>query len=364
MTILRVTLIFALVLPMPISAMPKNNDVSGALAQTLPKGWECLQGPNSLDRPGRVFYLDKQGVRFELGDVGNKINAQAGELAAVSAGTSGRVSAGLLAKILGIIGLSLNFNKAYATSITLSERQEFRTDEANTRAALKTLDPALFSDENTYYVIRNTQVAKQMRLTVDRSVAAAFGGDIPFSNAVKVSGAATPAPAATPTPAPSTSPTPSPSPSPSASATPAASATPVPAATAAIAAPKAATTPTPATTGTATISLGAGGTPSVTGGLTLGAAPKPAASATPAAGATPATATASASNGPPAIISAQNAKTYTIDQTFTTPLTVCFLAQKFTVRNITGGVAGSVRVARLEDVYWTPSQQTGASGAK
>jgi hypothetical protein len=235
-------------------------DVAKALQDTLPKGWECMQGPNNLDLPGRAFYLDRRGVRYELADLSTTIRAETGELSSVVVSTTGDISAGLFAKMIGLGSVSVSGSKSYATKVSLSQRQEVRTNEANARAALRTLDPTLLETENTYYVIRNTQVAKQMRLTVDKAVAGAFGGEAQFNKAVNVGGAAKPLPAA--------------------------SGVPVPANT---------------------------------------------------------------------IISAQEGGSYTIDQIFPKPMTVCFLAQRFTLKNVTGGVGGTVKDAQLLNEYWAPS---------
>ncbi len=237
-------------------------DVAKALQETLPKGWECLQGPNDLDHPGRAFYIDRRGVRYELADLNNAIHAETGDLSSVVVSTTGDVSAGLFAKIIGMGSVSVSGSKSYATKVSLSQRQEVRTNEANARAALRTLDPTLLDVENTYYVIRNTQLAQQMRLTVDKSIAGAFGGEVQFDKLVKIGGA---------------------------------------------------------------------------------------------------TKAARAANGSQAsqntIISAQEGGNYTIDQIFPKPMTVCFLAQKFTLRSITGGVGGNVKDAQLLDEYWNPSAE-------
>ncbi|NYD89065.1 hypothetical protein [Sphingomonas melonis] len=359
MTLLRAAIIVALLTPTP-SLAQKKQDVSKALENTLPKGWECLQGPNALDRPGRVFYLDRNGIRFELTDVSDKINAQGGELSAVSAGSSGRVSAGLLAKLLGLGGLlSVSASKNYATSVTLTERQEFRTDEAYARAALRTIDPGLIDEANRYFVIRNTQVAKHMQLTVDRSAAAAFGGEVPFTKALTVSGAAPPASSSPSTAMPkagdakagdaASAPAPS-SPPPSVKATNGGK----------IAGGTTSQPSTPSNslpvTGSAGLTLGGGKPASGTANVSLGNASKPAASGVPAsAGASAQPSSASLSTLPP-ILSAQSARSFTIDQNFTQPLTVCFLAQRFTLKNVAGGVGGAIREAKLEDEFWTPSE--------
>jgi len=73
-------------------------DVAKALQDTLPKGWECMQGPNDLDHPARAFYLDRRGVRYELADLSTTIRAETGELSSVVVSTTGDISAGLFAK--------------------------------------------------------------------------------------------------------------------------------------------------------------------------------------------------------------------------------------------------------------------------
>jgi len=254
--------LLALMLTMQIASTAfAQANVSQALQETLPKGWECLQGPNDLDRPGRTFYLDPHGVRYDLADLNSVIRPDIGDLSSVVVSTTGDISAGLFAKLLGLGNLSLSGSKSYATKVSLSQRQELRTTEANARAALRTLDPSMIESENTYYLIRNTQVAKQMRLTVDKSIAGAFGGGAQFNKVVNVGGAA-----------------------------------------------KSSTS-------------------------------------------------ASGSAGPSAntIISAQEGGNYTIDQIFPKPMTVCFLAQRFTLQQVTGGVGGSVNDAQLLNEYWNPS---------
>jgi hypothetical protein len=47
-------------------------------------------------------------------------------------------------------------------------------------------------------------------------------------------------------------------------------------------------------------------------------------------------------------------KTFTIDQTFTRPLTVCYLAQRLTLKNVGAGAGGS---APLVEEYWHPNSE-------
>jgi hypothetical protein len=246
--------------------------VTQALEGALPKGWECLQGPNELDRPGRTFYIDRDGVCFELQDLSERLKRVSGAVSSIAARADGYASAGLLAKLLRFTGaLSISGARTYATAVALFERQELRTDEGDARAALRTLDPKLIERGNTYYIIRNVQLARQMRLTVDRSVAGAFGGEAAFGKLSQASGAATPP-------------------------------------------------------------------------------------ANPAPGSLPNAPSPTSQASGPAILYQDN-NSYTIDQTFDKPLTVCFLAQKFTLQTVTGGVAGDIVDAELVEEYWNPSTE-------
>lgn len=245
-------LAFLLCLPTPLFAQA---NVTDALQATLPKGWECLQGPNELDRPGRTFYTDRSGIRYELADLYSRLKPVTGEVSSVAAQAKGQVSAGLMAKIFGIGNASASASRKYATAVSLLQRQEVRTDEADIRAALRTLDPGLIDPQNTYYVIRNVQIARQMRLSIDRGIAADFGGEATFRGLFSVSGAKTP---------------------------------------------------------------GAAGQSSP-------------------------------------IITAEDAASFTIDQTFDKPMTICYLAQKFTLKQVSGGAGGSLRDAQLDEDYFNPS---------
>jgi hypothetical protein len=243
-----------------------QSNVAEALQTSLPPGWECLQGPNELDHPGRAFYVDPKGVRYELIDLHDRLRPKSGEVASTAARASGYVTAGLMATMLNLVGLSLSGTAKYASTVVLLQRQEERTEEADMRAALRTIDPSLIEAQNSYFVIRNVQIAKEMRLTVDRSIVGSFGGDVPFRNLFKVSGAARDA-------------------------------------------------------------------------------GKPADAAI-----------GSAATNPPAI-AAEDDKTFTIDQTFTKPLTVCYLAQRFTLKNVGAGAGGSIRDAQLVEEFWHPNTE-------
>ena len=232
-------------------------DVAKALQTTLPRGWECLQGPNDIDKPGRTFYVDRRGVRYDLEDLSPVIHSVAGDISNAVVSSSGDISAGIFAKLIGLGSASVSGSKVYATKVSLSERQEFRTSEPNTRAALRTLDPKLIDPENTYYIIRSSQAAKRMRLAVDKSIAGALGGSVQFNKAVNIGGAAR----------------------------------------------SGATSDKPTNT----------------------------------------------------IVSAQEGEQYVIDQTFARSMTVCFLAQQFTLKSVAGGFGGSVKDAKLLNEFWVPS---------
>ena len=90
-------------------------DVAKALQDTLPKGWECMQGPNDLDHPGRAFYVDRRGVRYELADLGAAIRTETGEVSSVVVSTSGDLSAGLFAKMIGLGSVS------YVTNVPMGQ---------------------------------------------------------------------------------------------------------------------------------------------------------------------------------------------------------------------------------------------------
>lgn len=255
-----------LLLPPALGGAQAQSNVAEALQSSLPPGWECLQGPNELDRPGRTFYVDPKGVRYELTDLYDRLKPTTGEVSSTAARASGYVTAGLMATILNFGGLSISGTSKYATAVVLLQRQEQRTDEADVRAALRTIDPSLIEPQNSYFVIRNIQLAKQMRLTVDRTIAGSFGGDVPFRNLFLVSGAA-----------------------PDAS--------------------KAAKT------------------------------------------------SSTAKTVKPPVIAVEDDKTFTIDQSFNKPLTVCYLAQRFTLKNVTGGAGGSIRDAQLVEEYWHPNTE-------
>ena len=333
---------------MAIASSPATagkNVVTKALAPALPKGYECLQGPNSLDHAGRTFYVDSHGVEYDLTDLGGKVHPITGDVSDVALGSSGQISAGLLAKILGIGGiLSVKASKKYETSIALNHRQEIRTEEADARAAIRSLDPSVMDDSNRYYIIRNVQMAQQLRLQVDRGVAAAFGGTLPISSTVTLSGAATPpavSPPKTPGATKATTPTTSPTGAAGAGAAAASSGTGGSTATAAATPPKI-SSPSPTVGGA--ITLGAGGVPTGTATVALGSSGSGAPKSDPSS---------SSSSAP--IISAEDDHTYTIDQTYDKPFTVCYLAQRFTLKNVTGGVGGAIKDAELKDEYWNPS---------
>ncbi len=263
----RIGLALSFILSTSVPVCAQSN-VSSAFQSTLSPGWECLQGPNELDRPGRTFYVDRNGVRYELADLHGRLKPIVGEVSSIAARTSGYVSAGLMAKILHLGGmLSISGSTTYATAVALFQRQEVRTEEADVRAALRTLDPSLIDSENAYFVIRNVQLARQMRLTVDRGIAGAFGGEAPFRAMFQVSGAAKP----------------------------------------------------------------------------------------PGAGPSNMQTQSAADPSSLPVITAEDNKNFTIDQTFDKPLTVCFLAQKFTLKNVVGGAGGSIRDAQLIEEYWNPT---------
>jgi hypothetical protein len=294
-----------------------QKEVVKSLESILPRGWECLQGPNELDRPGRIFYTDPRGVRFEFADLSEQVRPETGELSDVVTSAKGYVTAGLLAKILKLGNLSLSGSKTYSANVSLLQRREIRTQEANVRAALRTLDPKLMESQHTYYIIRNTQVAKQMRLTVDKSIAAAFGGEAQLNKSLTLSGAATVPPAPT-----SKS---------DASAEGAAS-----------------------QKGDSQKGEGAASQKkekAATAGDESKTTPAAAAKSSERASSEPG---ASASQ---TVIAFQDSRSYTIDQTFDKPRTICFLAQKFTLKSVGGGVGGSVKDAQLTRDFWNPSSK-------
>lgn len=190
-TVLRV-LLFAAYVGVLTSPGSAEENLAASLQSTLPKGWECLRGPNELDHPGTTFYIDKNGSRFELVDLGDKLSATDGDVSSAITGTSGTISAGILVKILGLGRiLSLSGSNSYSSSIALFGRRESRTAENVARAAIRTIDPALIDENNTYFIIRDTQTAQKIRLTIDKAIAASFGGELPFKSLFTVSGAAT-----------------------------------------------------------------------------------------------------------------------------------------------------------------------------
>ncbi|HWA91250.1 MAG TPA: hypothetical protein VG889_14535 [Rhizomicrobium sp.] len=154
---------------------------SAALKNLMPPGWECLDAPNSLDRPGVVFSVDARNVRLEVDDLGAKVPVRQGDVSSVSVSQQGRISASIFAKILTFGGLldasgSLSGARDYSTVVILGSRKELRTDELPVRRALReNISPKDMEKDKRYFIIRNVQTARRETVIVDKSIAGALG---------------------------------------------------------------------------------------------------------------------------------------------------------------------------------------------
>lgn len=286
-------------------------------APTLaPKGWECLAAPDNLNKPGRIFYIEN-GARFEMGDYSDGLPVNQSDIASGQWIEKGKTNVSLFAQILSLVSpvtgsAGVDFAKTYGTTVTLGQRKLLTTDEAPIIKVLRGIDPSLLLPNRKYFVIRNTQIANTVTITVEKGIAAAFGGDLNFKKAVQLSGAR-------------------------------------PAGATSSGTPSAATAAKPAT--------------SEASSATATVASAPSAAATKDKSEQTATGTG---NGAPnvslpptptnSIVSNASAKAYSIQANFTPPATVCILAQRFTSKTVFGGAAGAIRTPSLANEYWAPNR--------
>jgi hypothetical protein len=175
-----------------LTACPTDDAVTRGQRTTetlLADGWECLKAPNSLDQPGLVFRVSSDGTRFD-GTVLD-VPVRPGTVADASFEDSGKVSASLVASMLGLDALNTDAkgegsaSREFTAKVKLEDRKEQRTLDGDIIAAITELDTGFVVPDNQYYIIRDTQLAKKQTLTVDRKVAAKLGGEAEFENSIK-----------------------------------------------------------------------------------------------------------------------------------------------------------------------------------
>ena len=328
---------------MGTAAVAQSSDTSKILASQMAPGWECLGAPNSLLHPGKIYRKDAKGRTFPVADLGDKVAAYTGNVAPLVVNDNEKISAGFLIQFLNLFGVKASGSKTYAVAITLLDRTETDTDDDPVKTAIRAaVTPQSQLAGWDYYIVRATQQAKRVQMTVDRAIATDLGGDYAFQKAVSVKGAAAPLP---PTAAP---PADKPASEPQATSDSAA---------APASAPASATSKTPdaASKPNWSFTLNASGFSG-----SFGAGAKPALASAGAAKSTkPRASTASKAQGgdqsTPSIFVSSDDKTYTIDTgPMQTALTVCYLSEKFNTSTILGGVGSSATRVQLLQQFDAP----------
>ena len=163
------------------------------LTQVLPKGYTCTIAPNALDKAGIVFYVDKDGVRYDAATVADQVKIPApGAVAGAIYNADDEFNAAALINLVGVKSGAVNvdanaqFNARHKATYELGDRQEQRSFDDVLAPAQKIIANDAEHAGSKWYVIREIQQAKKIKMTVDNGILGAFGGEAKFKSVVDV----------------------------------------------------------------------------------------------------------------------------------------------------------------------------------
>jgi len=175
----------------PWSLFKKKKPDLSKPSEILDDGWQFYSKPNNIEKPGTIFRIDKDNVKYIVTHL--VINTDEGEEAFGKSSQQVAINIGFFANILGISKLNVNAAAKVDNNFLLefelvNARRESTTDDE----LKKVLDPYLkkmeFRADQRYFITRETRKGSGIVYKLNKQIASQFGGEAEIENVVSLKG--------------------------------------------------------------------------------------------------------------------------------------------------------------------------------
>lgn len=148
------------------------------IVEILEPGWQFYAKPTTLDAPGTVFRIDKEGRKYTVENL--KIVTIKGKEVSGRSTKSGNATIGVIANLLGIedLGISGKGKKVEKLEFEISDPEKEETTDI---AIDEVLDPFLqrldYRIDNRYFIIREARLASAMKYYLSEQLVNNICGD-------------------------------------------------------------------------------------------------------------------------------------------------------------------------------------------
>lgn len=150
-------------------------------------GWQFYSRPTTMEPPGTVFRLDKEGKRFIVDYL--EVKTKKGDEGEACITRTIETTGGILARFLGIIDVKIGAEKHFQLKYSLSKPfKESTTDFEMDKELKPFLKKLSYRVDNRYYVVRDTRSAIAMKFLLSEEQVTYLGGESVLSENLKVGG--------------------------------------------------------------------------------------------------------------------------------------------------------------------------------
>ena len=156
-------------------------------AELLEPGWQFYTRPTSLDPPGTVFRIDKEGRRFAVTEIPTAITTGTEAFGAQSAAI--RTNARMLAQFIGGRGDAVAGQQGERLETLEFEmfdvQKEVTTDLAILELLMEFRSSVDYRSDNRYYLIRESRSATALRYSLSKEIVNSLQGTAGLERLVK-----------------------------------------------------------------------------------------------------------------------------------------------------------------------------------
>lgn len=152
----------------------------------LPSGWQFYTRPNNSEPPGAIFRIDSHGTKYRVHQLKPKIDISHEPGASKIEKIDTKI--GILARILGLeqISAKLSGGKVRILEFEIVEPVRYSTTDVEIDKVLKPyLTKMEFKKKNTYYIIRESRSATNMKYRLSDDQFGEIGGNAKLTDTAK-----------------------------------------------------------------------------------------------------------------------------------------------------------------------------------
>lgn len=154
--------------------------------EALDAGWQFYSRPTTMDPPGTVFRVDKEGVKYPVHRLGLAI--EEGKEAEIHLESEIETTASILTRFFGLRSFDVKAGAGRVKRLKFSMSEPVRevtTDYTVSKSMGLFLKEMPYKAGNRYFLIRAARTATAMKYLLSQELAADLGGEVAITEAIK-----------------------------------------------------------------------------------------------------------------------------------------------------------------------------------